>query len=108
MYKHTLNIKGLEFQMKVKDIPKFENLNTQRAFSNLNLNVFELTGTFLTPIHINKKYLQPQIYLLLYQNHHCLITKLHCLINKDSHMKHVCRRCLTAFSSEPVLIDHME
>ena len=33
---------------------------------------------------------------------------MHCLINKDSHMKHVCRRCLTAFSSEPVLLDHME
>ena len=61
------NLEGLEFPMKVKDIPK-----------------------------------------LLYQNHYCLITKLHCLINKDSHMKHVCRRCLTAFSSQPVLIDHME
>ena len=23
-------------------------------------------------------------------------------------MKHVCKRCLTAFSSEPVLLDHME
>ena len=33
---------------------------------------------------------------------------MHCLINKDSHIKHVCRRCLTAFSSQPVLIDHME
>ena len=88
--------------MKVKDIPKFENLN------NLNINVFELTGNVLTPIHVNKNYLQPQIDLLLYQNHYCLITRLHCLINKDSHMKHVCRRCLTAFSSQPVLIDHME
>ena len=91
MYKHTFNIKGLEFPMKVKDIPKFENLN------DLNLNVFELTGTVLTPIHINKNYLQPQIDLLLYRNHYCLITKLHCLIKKVSHMKHVCRRCLTTF-----------
>ena len=36
MYKHTLNIKGLEFPMKVKDIPKFErpsNLNTQSTRS---------------------------------------------------------------------------
>ena len=99
---NKLNLKGLEFPMKVKDIPKFENLN------NLNLNVFELTGNVLTPIHVNKNYLQPQIDLLLYQNHYCLITRLHCLINKDSHMKHVCRRCLTAFSSQPVLIDHME
>ena len=99
---NKLNLKGLEFPMKVKDIPKFENLN------NLNINVFELTGNVLTPIHVNKNYLQPQIDLLLYQNHYCLITRLHCLINKDSHMKHVCRRCLTAFSSQPVLIDHME
>ena len=99
---NKLNLKGLEFPMKVKDIPKFENLN------NLNINVFELTGNVLTPIHVNKNYLQPQIDLLLYQNHYCLITRLHCLINKDSHMRWVCRRCLTAFSSQPVLIDHME
>ena len=97
------NLEGLEFPMKVKDIPKFEHLNI-----GLCINVFELTGTVLTPIHVNKNYLQPQIDLLLYQNHYCLITKLHCLINKDSHMKHVCRRCLTGFSSQPVLIDHME
>ena len=88
--------------MKIKDIPKFENLN------NLNVNVFELTKTVLTPIHINTNYDQPQIDLMLYQNHYCLITKLHCLLNKDSHMKWVCRRCLTAFSSQPVLFDHIE
>ena len=57
--------------MNVKDTPKFENLNT------IKINEFELTGTVLTPIHINKNYLQPQIYLLLYENHYCLITKLH-------------------------------
>ena len=85
IHMNKLNLKGLEFPMEVKDIPKFENLN------NLNINVFELNGTVLTPIHINKNYFQPQIDLLLYQNHYCLITKLHCLINKDSHMKHVCR-----------------
>ena len=71
------------------------------------MNVFELTGTVLTPIHIHKNYLQPQIDLLFYENHYCLI-KLHCLTNKSSQKKHVCRRCLTAFSSEPVLFDHME
>ena len=98
--KHISN--GLEFPMKIKDIPKFENLN------NLNVNVFELTKTVLTPIHINTNYDQPQIDLLLYQNHYCLITKLHCLLNKDSHMKWVCRRCLTAFSSQPVLLDHID
>ena len=39
MYMIKFNLKGLEFHMKVTDIPKFENSN------NLNVNVFELTGT---------------------------------------------------------------
>ena len=107
MYKHTLNIKGLEFPMKVKDIPKFERPNNLNIRGH-GINVFELSGNVLTPIHINKNYFQPQIDFLLYQNHYCLITKLHCLINKDSHMKHVCRRCFTAFCSNDVLNNHIE
>ena len=103
------NLEGLEFPMKVIDIPKFENLNRLKTGGQqCCIKVFELTGNVLTPIHINTNYDQPQIDLLLYQNHYCLITRLHCLINKDSHMRWVCRRCLTAFSSQPVLIDHME
>ena len=102
MHTNKLILNGLEFPMKIKDIPKFENLN------NLNVNVFELTGPVLTPIHINKNYLQSQIDLLLFENHYCLITKLHCLLNKDSHMKWVCRRCLTAFSSEDILNHHID
>ena len=72
MYINELNIQGLEFQMKVKDIPKFEKLNTQSAsgaFGNLNVNVFELINGKLTPILNNKNYLQPQIDLLLFENH---------------------------------------
>ena len=92
----------LSFPMKVTDIPKFERKN------RLNINVFELTKNILSPIYINNNYNEPQIDLLLYENHYCLITKLHWLINKNSHMQHVCRRCLTAFSSQPVLIDHIE
>ena len=102
MHTNKLILNRLEIPMKIKDIPKLENLN------NLNVNVFELTKTVLTPIHINTNYDQPQIDLLLYQNHYCLITKLHCLINKDSHMKWVCRRCLTAFSSEDILSQHID
>ena len=43
MHKHTLCFGDLEFPMKIKDIPKFEKLN------HLNIDVFELTGTVLTP-----------------------------------------------------------
>ena len=102
MHFDKLNLKGLEFPMKVKDIPKFEKLN------NSNVNVFELTKTVLTRIHINTKYDQPQTDLLLFENHYCLIRKLHCLINKDSHKKWACRRCLTAFSSEDFLNQHID
>ena len=109
MHLKKFNLEGLEIPMRVKDISKFENLNTQSAFGiGLRINVNELNGTVLTPIQINKNYLQPQIDLFSYQNHCCLITKLHCLIKKSSHMKHVCRRCLTTVSSQPVLIDHID
>ena len=107
MHENKLNLKGLEFPMKVKDIPKFERLNKLNIRGH-GINVFELTGNVLTPIYINENYKQPQIALMLYKNHYCLITKLHCLINKDSHMKHVCRRCFTAFYSNDVLNNHIE
>ena len=50
MYLPTSCTEGLEFAMKGKDFPKFENLN------NLNVNVFELTNSVLTPILINENY----------------------------------------------------
>ena len=108
MHINEPNIQGLQFPMKVKDFLKFEKLNRLNTKGTLHINVFELNGTVLTPIHINENYLQPQIDIKLYKNHYCSITKLHCLINKSSHMKHVCRRCLSAFSSKPVLLDHID
>ena len=62
----------------------------------------------LIPIHKNTNSDQPQISLMLYENRYCLITNLHCLINENSQMKHVCRRCLTAFSSQSGLIDQID
>ena len=55
-----LILDGLEFPIKVEDIPKFERLN------KLNIKVFELAGTVLSPIHMNTNFDQPQIDLLLY------------------------------------------
>ena len=46
--------------------------------------------------------------MLLYENYFCITPQLHTLINKDSHKKQVCRRCLTAFSAQGVLNDHMK
>ena len=45
----------------------------------------------------------------MYENHYCLITKIHTLLNNnDGHCKFVCRRCLTTYRHEHVLIDHIE
>ena len=98
----TLFKRSLELLMKVKDIPKIESMN------NLKINVFVLNKTILSRIYINQNYLKPQIDLLLYENHCCPKTKMHCLMNKNSHMKHVCRRCLTVFSSIDIPYQHME
>ena len=92
--------------MKVKDIPKFERL-TLLNLKGHGINIFEFTGNILTPIHINENYLQPQIDLMLYENHYCLITKLQCLVNNNSHMEELCRRYLTAFSSKNTLNKHI-
>ena len=68
MLEKKLNLKGLEFPMKVKDIPKFERLNKLNIRGH-GINVFELTGNNLTPIYINENYKQPQNDLMLYKNH---------------------------------------
>ena len=78
-YFYSLDITDIYFPMRVKDIPKFERKN------NLNINVFELINDTLNPIQINTNYNEKQIDLLLYENHYCLITKLHTLINKTSY-----------------------
>ena len=89
--------------MHIKDIPKFEKLNT------LNINVFELQSNVLRPVYINDHYQDKQIDLLLYKNH-CLITHIQRLISnkKNSHMQWVCRRCLTCFSNTITLNSHID
>ena len=64
MYENNPNIQGLEFPMKVKDIPKFERLNKLNIRGH-GITVFELTGNVLTPIYSNENYKQSQIDLML-------------------------------------------
>ena len=69
MFLHTLNVEGLEFPMRIKDISKFERLY------NLNINIFEPNRSVLSPVQINTNYTQSQIDLMLYENHYCPIIK---------------------------------
>ena len=100
-FSRPLNTDDLGFPVKVKDNLNFGKLH------NLNSNVFELDTT-ITPIYKNTNYTEPQVDLLLYENHYCSIPRLHKFINKNPHMKPVCRRCITAFSTNDDLLDHIE
>ena len=100
---HELNQGDIQFSMKIKDIPTFEILN------NLNKNVFELSANdkSLSPKYVNKNYYDEQIDLLLYENHYCLITKLHNFCRNNEHYTHLCRRCLNTYGDQSKLEKHM-
>ena len=61
--------------MRINSVPKFEKQN------GLNINVFELESDVLSPVYINTENKKPQIDLLLYKNHYCLITNIARLIS---------------------------
>ena len=46
--------------------------------------------------------------MLLFEKQYCLVRNLHTRINKNSHVEHVSRRCLTAFSSLDIVENHIE
>ena len=72
MHFNKHNLGGLEFPMKVKDIPKFERLNRlYTGGQQYGINVFELIRTVLSSLHINTIYDRPQIDLMLYENQYC-------------------------------------
>ena len=94
--------------LDVSDVKKFEKLN------NLAINIFELSfyqndkiwKHKLIPLEISEnKNGDYEIDLLIYKNHYVLIKKLHVFLGK-SKCTHVCRRCLSSYSSEKVLEKH--
>ena len=79
---NTFNKQGLEVPIRVNDIPKLGRFNI------LNKSLFEL-DKILSQVYINSIYSEPQVDILLYETYYYLISKLQCLINKDSHMKYM-------------------
>ena len=107
-YKNELNIHNIDFTngMKITDIDKFENLNTQ-----LSINVFEYTTDEdndykLVPLYISKNIENRRIIdLILYKNHYILLKKLHVFIGKHDNC-YDCRNCLSSYSVQSELITH--
>ena len=110
-YFNELNIQGFDFTngFKCSDVHKFNELN------NLSVNIFELVfyqdqnqwKHKLLPIAISKNNSDRVIDLAIYKNHYVLIKKLDVFLG-DHNKKFICRRCLSSYTSENMLMKHKE
>ena len=110
-YFNELNINGLNFTygFRCSDVHKFNQLN------NLSVNIFELAfyqdqsqwKHKLIPIEISKNNSDRVIDLAIYKNHYVLIKKLDVFLG-DHNKKFICKRCLSSYTSENMLMKHKE
>ena len=108
-YFNELNIQGFDFSkgFRCSDVHKFNELN------NLSVNIFELKfyqnqnqwKHKLIPIEISKNNSDSVIDLAIYKNHYVLIKKLDVFLG-DHNKKYICRRCLSSYTSENMLVKH--
>ena len=110
-YFNELNIQGFDFTngFKCSNVHKFNELN------NLSVNIFELNfyqdqnqwKHKLIPIEISKNNSDRIIDLAIYKNHYVLIKKLNTFLG-DHNRNFICRRCLSSYTSENMLIKHKQ
>ena len=110
-YIDELNIQDFDFSrgFKCSDVHKFNELN------NLSVNIFELNfyqdqnqwKHKLIPVEISKNDSDRVIDLAIYKNHYVLIKKLDVFLG-DHNKKFICRRCLSSYTSENMLIKHKQ
>ena len=109
-YFHELNIDGLEFPLKVSDVPKFETMNP-----NISVNILFYENKEVIPLHPslhrNRKH---HVNLLLLESkgkfHYTLIRSLSRLVaGRTKHVgkTHVCDHCLHPFFSKNCLDRHI-
>ena len=112
-YENDLNLKEINFPVKVKDITKFENNNPDLP----GINVFSVNdNNKIYPLRINQKDCQKSIDLFLYsegkKQHYSLIKNFSRLvrsqITKDTTRKlHICKKCLYHYTKEDLLEKHL-
>ena len=103
---NDLNFKGIEFQVKVKDIQKFENHNPDIP----GINIFSINDNKkIYPLRLNQKDTKKSIDLFLFskdeKQHYSLIKNFSRLtrsqITSHSSSKiHICKKCLTHFTKK--------
>ena len=110
-YFNELNIQGFDFTngFKCSDVHKFNELN------NLSVYIFEITfyqdqnqwKHKLIPIEISKNNSDRNIDLAIYKDHYVLIKNLDVFLG-DHKKKFFCRRCLSSYTSENMLMKHKQ
>ena len=108
---NEFNIQGFDFSKGFKccDAHKFNELNI------LSVNIFELNfyqdqnqwKHKLLHIEVSKNDSDRVIDLAIYKNHYVLIKKLDVFLG-DHNKKFICRRCLSSYTSENMLMKHKE
>ena len=108
-YFNELNIQSFDFTngFKCSDVHKFNELN------NSSVNIFELNfyqdenqwKHKLIPIEVSKNDSNRLIDLAIYKNHYALFKKLDVFLG-DHNKRYVCRRCLSSYTSENILMKH--
>ena len=103
-YENDLNFKGIDFPVKLKDIPKFENQNQNLP----GINVFSVNdNNKIYALRLSQKDPQKSIDLFLFSKdeimHCCLIKNFSRLTRSEitSHSSsklHICKKCLTHFT----------
>ena len=106
-----LNINGFDFSkgFKCSDVHRFDDLN------NLSINIFELNfyqdqnkwRQNLIPIETSKNKSDRVIDLSICKNYYILIKKLDVFLG-DHNKKFICRRCLSSYTSENMLVKHKQ
>ncbi|XP_074036831.1 uncharacterized protein [Leptinotarsa decemlineata] len=114
----VLNVAGMDFPVKLKDIPKFEIMN------DCSINVYGLEKCFkngkdsydvVGPLHYSKRRLNSHVNLLNIMDdsgnsHYCWIKDLSRLVSSQisahEHRKYFCDGCLLYFSNERGLLRH--
>ena len=110
-YFKELNIDGLAFTngFKCSDVHKFNEIN------NLSMNTFEINfyqdqnkwKQNLIPIEVSKNDSVRVTDLAVYRNHYVLIKKLNVVLG-DYNKIFICRQCLSSFTSENLLMKHIQ
>ena len=110
-HESDLNFKGISFPVKLEDIQKFENQNSDLP----GINVFSINdNNKIYPLRLSKKDTKKTIDLILFskdeKQHYCLIKHFSRLtrsqITSNRKKIHICKKCLTHFTKKYLFKRH--